>query len=87
MGATTDVLLLNQELRFPILGDLRGVAFLDYGELRARLEDSRGPRSGWERGSGCATRPPVGVLRFDVGFPLRGDEKGTQFYFGLGQAF
>jgi outer membrane translocation and assembly module TamA len=29
----------------------------------------------------------VGVLRFDVAFPLRGQERTTRYYFGLGQAF
>ena len=86
-GATTDMLLLNQELRFPILGDLRGVAFVDYGELRARLEGLEGTEVRLGTGLGLRYSTPVGVLRFDVGFPLKGDEKKTQFYFGLGQAF
>ena len=86
-GATTHLILLNQELRFPILGDLRGVAFIDYGELRARLENLKGTEVRMGTGVGLRYSTPVGVLRFDVGFPLRGDEKKTQFYFGLGQAF
>jgi translocation and assembly module TamA len=87
LGATTKVLLLNQELRFPLLGDLRGVAFVDYGELRARFENFSGTTIRLGTGVGLRYSTAVGVLRFDVGFPLRGDEKKTQFYFGLGQAF
>jgi outer membrane protein assembly factor BamA len=86
-GATTQVLVLNEELRFPLWGDLRGVAFLDYGQARADLD--RGPESEWRLGTGVGLRysTPVGVLRFDVGFPLRGTDKSTKYYFGLGQAF
>jgi outer membrane protein assembly factor BamA len=86
-GATTKVLLLNQEARFPIFGDLRGVAFFDYGRLQARLDTATGTLVRMGTGLGLRYSTPVGVLRLDVGYPLRGDDKKARFYFGLGQAF
>jgi outer membrane translocation and assembly module TamA len=87
VGATTDVLILNQELRFPIWGDLRGVGFVDFGKLAAHFEDVRGTETRLGAGLGLRYSTPVGVLRVDLGFPLRGSDKKGKLYFGLGQAF
>ena len=86
-GATTHVLVLNEELRFPLWRDLRGVAFLDYGRLWAGLSEGSGTEYRLGAGGGLRYSTPVGVLRFDVAFPLRGQERTTRYYFGLGQAF
>ena len=87
VGATTDVLVLNQELRFPILGDLRGVAFVDFGQVTVEFEGARGKDSRLGTGIGLRYSTPVGVLRIDLGFPLRGQDKKGKIYFGLGQAY
>ena len=86
-GATTDVLVLNQELRFPIWGDLRGVAFIDFGQIAAEFADARGTDRRLGTGLGLRYSTPVGVLRVDLGFPLLGPDKKGKLYFGLGQAF
>jgi translocation and assembly module TamA len=86
-GITTHVLVLNQELRFPIWSDLRGVAFLDYGQFWSGLEGARA--TFWRLGTGLGLRysTPVGVLRFDVGYALKDGDRRPRYYVGLGQAF
>jgi hypothetical protein len=86
-GATTNVFVLNEELRFPIWSELRGVAFVDYGRLWTGLMGATGTEYRLGAGGGLRYSTPVGVLRFDVGFPLRGESKKARYYFGLGQAF
>jgi translocation and assembly module TamA len=86
-GATTKVLLLNQEARFPIFADLRGVAFFDYGRFEVNFEGTSGSLTRMGTGAGLRYSTPVGVLRFDVGYPLRGEDRKVRYYFGLGQAF
>ena len=81
------MLVLNQELRFPIWGDLRGVAFIDFGQIAAEFADARGTDRRLGTGLGLRYSTPVGVLRVDLGFPLLGPDKKGKLYFGLGQAF
>jgi outer membrane translocation and assembly module TamA len=86
-GASTRVLVLNQELRFPLLGDLRGVAFLDYGRALAVLDGESASETRLGTGLGLRYSTPVGVLRFDVGYALKDGDQKPRYYFGLGQAF
>ncbi|MBD3348220.1 MAG: outer membrane protein assembly factor BamA [Candidatus Eisenbacteria bacterium] len=77
---------LRGELRFPVRKELRGVAFVDSGDA---FDDFEAVRSaGLEAGAGAGLRlgTPVGVLRFDVAWPVT--EAGpAKYYFGVGQAF
>jgi translocation and assembly module TamA len=86
-GADIQILVLNQELRFPLFGDLRGVAFVDYGQAWASLSGLSATEVRVGTGLGLRYSTAVGVLRLDAGYPLRGDDRKVRFYFGLGQAF
>lgn len=91
------LLLLNQELRVPVYRWLRGVAFVDAGNVF----DSNGEMSvakldvGY--GLGLRLHTPFSIFRVDVGFPTRGErvvtadgvvfKKTARWYFGLGHVF
>lgn len=83
------LLVLNNELRFPLFSLLEGVAFADAGNVYSGaggfdLFDLR--TSG---GFGLRLRTPYFLLRTDYGFSLdrRVGEKPGAFFFSIGQAF
>lgn len=82
-------LVLNQEIRFPLYKWIRGVGFVDAGNLFPRVRDLS--LTGLEYGAGLGLRieTPFGLARIDYGMPLTG-RSGQPFgrwYFALGQAF
>ena len=91
------LLILNQEVRFPMFKWAGGVVFVDAGnifcqasELRESCESEnlKGLRVGY--GFGLRLNTPVGLLRGDVGFPrteLATAPKNMRFYFGFGHIF
>lgn len=79
------LLVLNQELRFPILGLLHGGVFFDHASRFAGEEGRVLARSGL--GLGLRFSTSVGVLRLDFGYPLSGEPRKGRFYLALGQAF
>jgi len=92
----TSLLILNQEVRFPMYRWLQGVGFVDVG-------NTFGPRYpfAWDElkvgyGLGLRFSSPIGLLRLDYGIPgstlvsstRRANEVGNgRFYFGLGHIF
>jgi outer membrane protein assembly factor BamA len=85
----SSLLVLNQELRFPIKGPVRGVLFGDGAILVGKVQEETATDSHWSTGLGLRYVTPVGILRFDFGIPL---DQGFQpsrgrFYFSLGQVF
>ncbi len=89
LGEDTRLLVLNQELRFPLRGGLRGGLFLDHARRR-RLGDAREDLERTGIGLGLRLRTSVGLVRLDWGYPL--DEgaparRGGLFYLALGHAF
>ena len=89
LGGATSLLVLNQEVRFPILGPVRGVLFGDGAIFVSDLEGVRTTTSHWSTGLGLRYVTPVGILRFDFGIPLDQGFKPSRgrFYFSLGQIF
>jgi outer membrane protein assembly factor BamA len=89
LGGTSSLVVLNEELRFPILGPVRGVLFGDGAILVSKFEDSSTTGSHWSTGLGLRYVTPVGILRLDFGIPLdQGFQpKRGRFYFSLGQIF
>jgi len=82
------LLLLNQELRVPLARDLRGVLFLDAGQVWDSWSDAGGDLS-LGVGLGIRYRTPLGPIRLDLAVPAahRGRSSGLHVYLGLGQVF
>jgi outer membrane protein assembly factor BamA len=83
------VLVINQELRFPILGLVSGVVFYDAGSVYWTLRDVRVGDIRQGLGLGLRLKSPIGLIRADYGFNLgpRPGEKRGVFYLSIGQAF
>jgi translocation and assembly module TamA len=82
------VLVINQELRLQGTSTLGAAIFYDVGNVYAQVQDfNLSLRQ--SLGVGLRYQSPIGLLRFDVGFPLnrRPEERRYQIWFGLGQAF
>ncbi|MPZ18033.1 MAG: BamA/TamA family outer membrane protein [Luteitalea sp.] len=87
--AENALLLINQELRFPIYRWVRGVGFVDAGNVFDAFSDLS---LDLEVGVGAGLRidTPFALFRVDVGVPLTRDVDGRRrprLYFSLGQAF
>jgi len=83
------VVVVNQELRYRnARTGLGGAVFYDAGNVFAKVREIDF-RLRHSVGVGLRYDSPLGLLRFDVGFPLsrRPDEHTYRFNFGLGQAF
>jgi outer membrane protein assembly factor BamA len=83
------LVLLNQEVRFPIYGWLRGVTFLDAGNVFARPSAIDLGKLDVGAGVGLRVATPYLLVRVDFGVPLsRGlGFKDGRWYFSIGQAF
>ena len=87
------MLVLNQELRFPVYRWVRAVGFLDAGGVFERATMLAFRDLDVSAGAGVRVRTPVGLVRFDVARPVRvaspvpQDERGTRWWLSLGQAF
>jgi outer membrane protein assembly factor BamA len=83
------LLVLNQEVRFPIVKIVRGVVFVDAGRAFAEVHDIRLGDLGVGSGLGLRLQTPVVLLRVDYGLPFDktfGPRHG-RWYFGIGQMF
>ncbi|MEE2637492.1 MAG: translocation/assembly module TamB domain-containing protein [Acidobacteriota bacterium] len=83
------LLVLNQEVRFPVWGRVGGVGFLDAGNVFPAVDAVS--LAGLQVGTGLGLRvgTPVGLFRIDYGIPLSEstiDAKGRWFA-SIGQAF
>ena len=83
------IVLLNEELRIPLVSWFSGVVFYDVGNVYAtpnslsRFDLRQGV------GAGLRMQSPVGLIRFDCGFnPFRREgEPSTVLFLSIGQAF
>jgi outer membrane protein insertion porin family len=83
------VLVLNEEIRFPLFSVFEGVGFVDIGNVFPRVTDFQFSELRAASGFGLRIRNPFVVLRLDYGFKLgrRPGEKIGAFFFSIGQAF
>jgi outer membrane protein insertion porin family len=80
------LLVFNQEVRFPIYRWLRGVGFLDAGNVFTDPADAG--EFVTSAGGGLRLSTPFGVLRADYGRVIsQGDLGSGRFTFGIGQTF
>ncbi|NWG13266.1 MAG: translocation/assembly module TamB domain-containing protein, partial [Acidobacteria bacterium] len=83
------LLIVNGELRFPLLGIFDGVGFLDLGNVFPRVGDFDPTNVRKSSGFGLRLRTPYFLLRADYGFKLdrKPGESLGRFFFSIGQAF
>ena len=83
------LLVLNQEVRFPIYRWLRGAGFYDAGNVFPTTSDISFADLRHNVGAGLRLEVPFGVFRFDVARVLspRPDEDPWRFIFTLGNVF
>jgi outer membrane protein assembly complex protein YaeT len=83
------MLVLNNELRFPMLSIFDAVGFVDLGNVFPLASDFSFSELRKTAGFGLRLRTPSLMLRFDYGFKLdrRSGESAGAFFFSIGQAF
>lgn len=83
------LLVLNQEARFPIYRWVRGVAFIDAGNVFPTISDLRLRDLAVGTGFGLRITSPFAVIRVDYGMPLtdRANQPRGRWYFAFGQTF
>jgi len=83
------MLVLNNEIRFPLMWILDGVTFVDIGNVFPTLRDFSVTDLRYSTGVGLRVRTPWVLLRGDYGIVLdpRSGEPRSRFYFSIGQAF
>ncbi|MBK9167002.1 MAG: translocation/assembly module TamB domain-containing protein [Bryobacterales bacterium] len=83
------MLLLNNELRFPVKGIFGGVGFVDVGNIFPKASNFSLTDLRRSAGLGLRVRTPFFLLRLDYGWKLdrRPGESQGQFFFSIGQAF
>ena len=82
-------LILNNELRFPLVSIVDGVGFVDIGGVFPHVSDWTWSAMRESAGVGLRVRTPWFLLRGDYGFVLdrRPGERRSRFFFSIGQAF
>jgi outer membrane protein assembly factor BamA/autotransporter translocation and assembly factor TamB len=83
------LLVLNNELRVPLVSIIDGVAFLDIGNVYPTVRDFSITDVRESVGIGLRVRTPWVLLRGDYGIVIdpRPGEPRSRFYFSIGQAF
>jgi outer membrane translocation and assembly module TamA len=83
------LIVLNQEVRFPIFKWIRGTGFIDAGSVFARARDLSVRDLEVGTGVGVRIDSPFALIRVDFGVPLtsRDREPGGRWYFAIGQTF
>jgi outer membrane protein assembly complex protein YaeT len=83
------VVLINNEIRFPMVSIFDGVGFVDVGNVYSRVSDISFRDLRKVAGAGLRIRTPYFLIRFDYGFKLdrKPGESIGGFFFSIGQAF
>ena len=83
------LVVLNGEVRFPIRRSVRGVGFLDLGNVYGAVSDVALSNVQVSVGAGVRLDTPIGLFRLDLGVPTnpRDFDKPWLIHFGLGHAF
>ena len=86
---TTSVVVLNQEVRFPLTARLQGATFWDYAHIYGETGDFTGLRVRNSLGTGVRLLLPFIIVRVDYGYPIGKDDRNDKgrWYFAIGQAF
>jgi outer membrane protein assembly complex protein YaeT len=88
LGGQT-LIVINQELRYPIWRVLSGVVFVDAGNVTSTLPEFFPLRLRWASGLGIRIDTPIGPFRLEYGWKLNREpgESPGEWNFSIGQAF
>jgi outer membrane translocation and assembly module TamA len=77
------------EARIPIYKEIRGVAFMDFGNVFFNIPDFNLGQLKYASGVGLRYMTPIGPVGFDIGIPLNpiSHKDSYHFNFSIGQAF
>ena len=83
------VMLINNEIRFPMASIFDGVGFVDIGNVYTRVSNLSFGDIRKAAGAGLRIRTPYFLIRLDYGFKLdrKPGESTGGFFFSIGQAF
>ena len=84
------LLVINNELRFPLWGPIGGAVFSDTGNVFARVRDIKLGTITETVGFGLRLKTPVGPVKFDIGFLVLNKPTGvsnSHKHFTIGQTF
>ena len=83
------LLIINQEVRFPVVGRFGGVAFFDAGNAFDSVRDLSLADLRMSLGLGLRVQTPFALLRADYGARLRrrSGEPSGRWFFSIGHAF
>jgi outer membrane protein insertion porin family len=84
------LMVINNELRFPIWKIFSGAIFSDTGNVFRRIGDLSFGRLSESLGFGIRLKTPIGPLRFDLGFLVLNRPVGeprSRFHISFGQTF
>ena len=83
------VLIVNNELTFPIMPLVKGALFHDFGNVYPTVRQMSITDLRHGIGAGLRLDSPLGLIRLDLGYNLfpRFEESSLVFFLGLGQAF
>jgi len=89
LGGNALLVIIN-ELRFPIWGPIGGSVFSDTGNVFARVRDMKPGNITESVGFGLRLKTPVGPVRFEMGFLVvnkPAQVSGSHIHFTIGQTF
>lgn len=83
------MLILNQEVRWPVWKGLQLVGFTDWGNVYTELQSFDPTDLRFTAGAGVRLATPIGPLRFEYGHKLdrREGESAGEFYFAVGTIY
>jgi len=84
------LIVINNEVRFPMWGPIGGAVFSDTGNVFTRIRDITPGNITETLGFGLRLKTPVGPVRFDYGFLLvnrPANISGSHKHFTIGQTF
>jgi outer membrane protein insertion porin family len=84
------LLVINNELRFPVWGPIGGAIFSDTGNVFARVRDIKPGGITETVGFGLRLKTPVGPVKVDIGFLVVNKPagvSGSHKHFTIGQTF
>lgn len=84
------VFLTNLELRFPVVGEFRGVTFVDAGNVFYKLKDTDLGRIKYGAGFGLRYQTPIGPVGLELAWPLNPINRQRDSYqviFNIGHSF